>query len=306
MTDPSSGAASKGTAHAQGVVLLIVAIFGWGLTWPVNKVLLESLSPFWLAAIRSALSTLVLLAVAIPGGRLVLPPRSDLPVLLSITLLHMVGFSIFAAIGLKLVPVGRSVVLAYTTPLWVTPGAALFLGEQLSLRRAGGVALGLLGLVVLFNPLAFNWHDHDAVLGNMLLLLAALLWAGSILHIRGHRWRSTPFQLVPWEMLLATAILFVIALVSDAAPDIVWTAPLAGLLLLTSVLGSTITYWAIAMAGRRLSAVTISLGLLGAPVIGIVTATLALGEAPDLFVWLAIALIASGVALATSHRNTRP
>ena len=58
------------------------------------------------------------------SGRLTLPPRGDLPVLISITLLHMVGFNLLASWGLGLVPTGRTVVLAYTTPLWITPGAA--------------------------------------------------------------------------------------------------------------------------------------------------------------------------------------
>lgn len=194
----------------QGIAFLIVAMFGWGLTWPINKVILESMSPFWMAAIRSAIAALVLLAISLPGGRLVVPLRSDVPVLLSIALLHMVGFSILAAIGLHLVPVGRSVVLAYTTPLWVMPGAALFLGERLAPRRVIGVALGLLGLGVLFNPFAFDWNNRISVLGHAALLVAALCWAASILHIRGHKWRSTPFQLVPWEALLATAILLVV------------------------------------------------------------------------------------------------
>ena len=107
--------------------------------------------------------------------------------MLSIALLHMVGFSVLMAIGLTFIPTGRSVVLAYTTPLWVTPGASLFLHERLTPRRAAGVVMGLLGLVVLFNPLAFDWSNRTAVLGNGALVLAALLWAASIVHIRGHR-----------------------------------------------------------------------------------------------------------------------
>ena len=117
----------------------------------------------------------------------------------------MVGFSVLMAIGLMVIPTGRSVVLAYTTPLWVTPGASLFLHERLTPRRAAGVVMGLLGLVVLFNPLAFDWSNRTAVLGNGALVLAALLWAASIVHIRGHHWRGTPFQLLPWETLLAAA-----------------------------------------------------------------------------------------------------
>ncbi|MFN0299917.1 MAG: EamA family transporter [Burkholderiales bacterium] len=77
-------------------------------------------------------------------------------------------------------------VLAYTTPLWVMPAATLFLGERLTPRRVIGVALGLLGLAVLFNPFAFDWSDQSSVVGHGALLLAALCWAASIVHIRGH------------------------------------------------------------------------------------------------------------------------
>lgn len=296
-------AAPDPPSPAQGFVLLVVAVFGWELTWPVNKVILESMSPLWMAAIRSAIAAVTLLAVSLTAGRLVVPPRSDWPVLLSITLLHMVGFAILAAVGLQLVSVGRSVVLAYTTPLWVTPGAAIFLGEKLTLRRIIGVTLGLIGLGVLFSPFALDLTDRKSLVGQAALLIAALLWAASILHIRGHKWKSTPFQLVPWEMFLATIILFVIAFIWGPHFEVNWNANLIALLFVTSVLGTTIAYWAIAMAGRSLSAVTVSLGLLGAPIIGIVIATITLGEPPDLSVWIAVVLVLGGVAIgATGER----
>jgi len=297
-------AASSRPTRNQGIAFLLIAVFGWGLTWPVNKLLLEAMSPYWLAAFRSAVAAATLLAISLPGGRLVVPPRADMPVLLSITLLHMVGFSVLAAIGLQLVPVGRSVVLAYTTPLWVMPGAALFLGERLTPRRMLGVALGLLGLAVLFNPFAFDWSDRTSLLGHAALLVAALFWAASILHVRGHAWRSTPSQLVPWETFLATAILFAIAFASGPWPAIEWSGRLIGLLLATSVLGTVLPYWAVASAGRRLSAGAVSLGLLGAPIIGIVVATLALGEAPDTTVWIAIACVIGGVTVGTTTVGT--
>jgi uncharacterized membrane protein len=177
----------------QGALFLVTVIVAWGLTWPVNKLVLASVPPLWTVTLRSVISVLVLFVLAAAHGRLVVPPRGDLPVLLSITLLHMVGFTVLTSFGLSVVPAGRSVVLAYTTPLWVTPGAWLFLGERLTARRTVGVLIGLLGLVTLFNPFAFDWTSREAVLGNAAILLGALLWAGSILHIRGHRWRSTAF-----------------------------------------------------------------------------------------------------------------
>jgi drug/metabolite transporter (DMT)-like permease len=284
------------------MLFLVTVVVAWGLTWPVNKVILRSLSPLWAVALRTAIAAVVLVAVAWLGGRLVRPPRGDLPVLLSITLLHIVGFSVLSSWGLMLVPAGRSVVLAYTTPLWVIPGAWLFLGERLTRRRAAGVAIGLLGLLTLFNPLALDWGDHEVVLGHLAIVAAAMLWAGSILHIRGHRWRATPFVLLPWETMLATGILAVLALtVSDGVPEVAWTSPLILLVLYAGIPGSALAYWAVAMASRNLPAVTTSLGLLATPVVSVIASTVFLGEPLTPSLMVAIVLILGGVALGTAE-----
>jgi drug/metabolite transporter (DMT)-like permease len=292
---------SDRAAHREGVFFLAIVVIAWGLTWPVNKVILETLSPLWMMALRSAIATVALFAIAIALGRLALPPRADLPVLFSIALLHMVGFAVLAAWGLRLVPTGRSVVLAYTTPLWVIPGAVLFLRERLTRRRLLGVATGLLGLTVLFNPLAFDWTDANAVLGNGAIILAAILWAASILHIRGHRWRTTPFDLVPWEMLLATAILTPLAVAVSGAPSREWDGRLVALLLYAGVPGTAVAYWATAVASRNLPAVTTALGLLITPVVSVVVATVWLGEPLTLPLLAAIALILGGIAIGTTE-----
>jgi len=275
----------------------VTVVFAWGLTWPVNKVILVTVAPLWSVAIRTALGAAALFALALATRRLTPPPRADLPVLISITVLHMVGFTALSSIGLELVPAGRSAVLAYTTPLWVVPGASLFLGERLTRRRLLGVVGGLTGLVVLFNPAALDWTRPAVVLGNAAILAAALLWAGSILHIRGHRWRSTPFDLLPWEMLLATLILVPLAWAVSGPPAVAWSPALAALFLYAGLPGSALAYWASAMAGRRLPAVTMSLGLLATPVVSIAVATLWLGERPGAALLLAVLLILGGVAL---------
>ena len=288
--------APGGGTYREGVFFLAIVVVAWGLTWPVNKLILESLSPLWMMALRAAIATVTLFALSIALGRLARPPRADLPVLLSITLLHMVGFALLAAWGLRLVPAGRSVVLAYTAPLWVIPGAALILRERLTPRRVTGVAIGLLGLLVLFNPLAFDWTDRDVILGNGAIIAAAVLWAASILHIRGHRWQSNPFDLVPWEMLLASVIL-IPAAVASGAPTAEWNGRLAALLLYAGVPGTAVAYWATAVASRNLPAVTTALGLLTTPVVSVTVATLWLGEPLTLPLVAAIVLILGGIAI---------
>jgi drug/metabolite transporter (DMT)-like permease len=297
----SVAVAGEGRASPrQAALLLIVAVVAWGLTWPFNKIILASLPPLTMSAIRSAIATVALFAIALAGGKLKLPGRGDVPIVLSIALLHMVGFVVTTTVGLQFVPAGRSVVLAYTTPLWITPGASLFLGEPLTARRAAGVALGLIGLAVLFNPLAFDWGDGAAVFGNLIILLGALLWALSILHIRGHRWRATPFELLPWEMLLATVVLAVLAVAFETVRPVEWTAELILLLLYAGLPAGALGYWAAAVASRSLPAVTTSLGMLGAPLVGILGSMAALGEMPGLSLVIAVTLILGGVAVGTT------
>lgn len=298
--------AQERARRREGLVLLAVVVVAWGLTWPVNKVILESLPPLWMAALRSVIATVALFAIATARRRLIVPRRGDTPVILSITLLHMVGFVILANIGLQLVPTGRSVLLAYTTPLWVTPGAWLFLGERLTFRRLAGVTAGLSGLLILFNPLAFDWSDPDAVLGNGAILGAALLWAASILHIRAHRWQSTPFELVPWEALLATLVLVPVALLSERLPAVTWDTQLVLLMLYSGIPGTALAYWAIAMASRNLPAVTTSLGLLGTPVLSLIIATIWLGETVTTSLVVAVLLILGGVALGSTADAAPP
>jgi drug/metabolite transporter (DMT)-like permease len=277
--------------------MLLVVVASWGLVWPVNKALLDTLSPYWLAALRAAIATVVLFAIAVGRRALIVPTRGDLPIVASIALLHMAGFVVLGNIGLELVTTGRAVVLAYTTPLWVTPAAAIFLGERLTARRAIGVAIGLLGLVVLFNPLAFDWSDRRAVLGNLAILAAALLWAANIVHLRGHTWRATPFELVPWEMLLATTVLVPVALVSGPAPAIDWTPRVVLLLGYSSIVANALAYWSMAVAGRELPAMSTALGLLATPVVSIVVATLWLGEPITASLLVSVALVLGGIAL---------
>ena len=102
-------------------------------------------------------------AAAMGAGRVHRPRRGDWPVVFCIAILHLVAFSALVAVGLQFVPAGRAIVLGYTTPLWVAIGAAIFLSEAITRRRAAGMVFGLAGLAVIFNPQTLNWSDRNAL-----------------------------------------------------------------------------------------------------------------------------------------------
>jgi drug/metabolite transporter (DMT)-like permease len=284
-------------SRRMALFLFAVVVVTWGLNWAVTKTIVHSVTPLWTTAIRSAIATVVLFGLLLARGQLIVPRRGDVPVVLVITVFHMVAFSALVAFSLQFVAVGRSIVLGYTTPLWVAPGAWLLLGEPMTRSRLAGICLSLAGLAVMFNPLDFDWNDDRALIGNGLVLLAALCWAVSILYVRAHKWISTPFQLIFWQALLATAILSTLALTIDGAPQIAWSSTLVGAFLYAGIFGTALAYWAMAVVNRSLPATTTSLGILATPVVGMVSSALVLGEPLDLPLIVAMAMIVSGIAI---------
>jgi drug/metabolite transporter (DMT)-like permease len=114
-----------------------------------------------------------------------------------------------------------------------------------------------------------------------------------------HRWTSTPFQLVFWQVLLAAALLSAIAWITEGAPRIVWTARLAALMLYSGIVCTAFANWAMTMVNRSLPAVTTSLCLLATPLLGIISATAMLNEPIEPSLFLAMTLIIGGIALGT-------
>jgi drug/metabolite transporter (DMT)-like permease len=185
----------------------------------------------------------------------------------------------------------------YTTPLWVVPGAMLLLGERIGPLKWGGVALGLLGVAVLFNPAGLDWADRAVVVGSALLMAAALLWSVSVLQIRGHAWHLSPLQVTPWQLLLAALLVTPVALFfeGDARPR--WSPTLLGVLAYNGPIATAFAFWAATSISRALPAVTSSLSFLAVPAMGILVSAASLHEVPDASLLGGFALILGGVGL---------
>jgi drug/metabolite transporter (DMT)-like permease len=291
----ASNALLKQRRRASLLVACLVLI--WGCNWPVNKVVLSHISPLWFACLRVAMGSVSLFLVqAFRTEGVKLPARADLPVVLSIGLVQVAAVMALVQLGLANVPAGRSAILSYTTPVWVVPGAILILGERLRLAKSIALLLGLAGVAVMFNPAAFDWSDHAAVVGNGYLLAAAALWAGSIIHVRAHRWQGTPLTLAPWQMLIGLIPLFALAWSVEGPPPHVSFS--LGTLVLAIYSGPLITafpFWALVTVSRTLPVVTTSLTLLLVPVIGLLSSVIFLTEQINATLIVGLLLIVSAI-----------
>src|SRR5262249_11643133 len=126
------------------------------------------------------------------------------------------AYSALTGIALTVLPPGRASVLAFSTPIWVVPLAALWLGERLSGSGLFGVILGLAGAVVVALP---SLHTGDRQgLSYALLMCAACVWAISIVFVRAHRFSTRALGLGPWRMMAAAGILLPLAWLVEGAP----------------------------------------------------------------------------------------
>lgn len=303
--DAAARAAADEASRRLGFAYLGVAVLSYGGLWPVMRLTVERMPPFWFAVARIFIGGVFLFVILGITRRLRWPTRADMPAILSVGICMMGLYVSLVHYAVQFVPAGRGALLAYSTPLWVTPVAVLLYGEKLTRLRIGGLVLGLSGLALLFNPAAFDWSDPDILLGNGLLLLAAFSWSFAILQMRGHKWNLTPLQLGPWQLLVATVVALPLALLLETRSDVAWGPDLYALIAYGGLIGTAIAMFTTASAVRGIGAMTASIGLLGCPVVAITLSVLFLGEPPTVTLLGGLVLIVSGIALVSLPQRPR-
>ena len=275
----------------------------FGLSWPIIKIGLEASTPLWFAAARATLSATTAFILMACLGRLAWPHRADWPIVLSVGALQLSCFFAFSNLGVQSLPAGRSSVLAYTATLWVVP-LSLMVGEKVGWRAVAGVLLGLAGIVVLVEPLRFDWNDRAIIWGHVWLLLAGFTWAIAIVHIRRHRWKLAPLDALPWQMSVATVLLWIFALIAEPAGHLeldrkeLWMS-----LLYIGAFAGPIATWAAVSVGRALPPVVGSMGMLGVPLLSIASSVALLGETITMPLTIGTALVIAGIAIVILDRS---
>ncbi|HEX7098810.1 MAG TPA: DMT family transporter [Acidimicrobiia bacterium] len=283
--------------RAAVYTLLVIVVLILGLNWPIMSAGVSQIGPVWMGVFRVAGAMVVLMIIAAAGGRLRFPPRHDWPIVISLAVFRLSVVSLLVFTALEIVPPGRSSVVAWTTPLWTVPIAAVFLGDRMTPRRWVGLVLGVTGVVVLFEPWALDWSRGDVVLGHLLLVLAAITNASTAVHIRGHKWSITPLDALPWQLAGSTIILLAVALTMEGVPRIDWSLPLAGIVAYQGMLASGIALWAQIVVLRNIDPVSANLTMMGTPAVGVISSAIFVGEVISFELAAGLVLIVAGVAV---------
>ena len=281
------------TAHLPLTHLLLalaVAVV-WGSNFVVIKIGLGHLPPLLFAALRFTFAF-------VPAALFIRPPKVSWVNLAAFGML--VGAGQFGCLYIAMahsISAGLASLVVQTQVFFTIALAVCFIGERVHVFQISALVVAALGLVLIA---AHGGHDATSF-GLTLALTGALCWAGGNLLARTSG-ADNMLAYVVWSSAFAIPPLIVLSLALEGWPAIesglrgadtaTW-----GAVLYQSAGNTLFGYGSWAFLLSRHPASTVSPFALLAPVVGLTTSALVLGEPLQSWKLMAAALVLSGLAL---------
>lgn len=281
----------------RAALFLIAAItLLWGLNWPAMKVAVGEVSPWTFRVVCIVISAPGLLAIAAMGGERRVPPRHLWAPFLLMSSLGVTGWFLFSAFGLQHIEGGRGAIVSYTMPVWAALMSAFYLGERLEARRLSALVLGMLGIAALIGPDLVALGGDP--LGPLLMIAAAICWAGGTVLLKSRDWGLSIIALTGWQIVVGGIPIVLLWLVLEPHPDLsrlTWRGGLG--ILYASTVALIFCMAAFNKVVTLLPATAAAIGTLAIPIVGLLSSAWLLGEPAGWRELLALVLILGGMAL---------
>jgi drug/metabolite transporter (DMT)-like permease len=213
--------------------------------------------------------------------------------------------------SLEYTTVASSVVLVTTAPLWVALFSPFFLNEKLNKWILGGLAVSLIGSIVVgisgscsFSTNGFSCQNLKIAFtgrifwGDLMALLGAFLSGGYLMIGRKVRGKvSLPTYIYSVYSVSAIVLLLLVIITREkftgySTETYIW---MIGLAVIPQLIGHSVFNWAL----KYLSAAYVSISLLGEPIGTVILTMIFLHESPATLEIIGGALILIGIGLAT-------
>jgi drug/metabolite transporter (DMT)-like permease len=299
MPPPSRDSASGALPPAAIALMLFLAAV-WGLNMVAVKVTSLGIPPVLQAGLRSAVAALVVPLLCRPLGLRFGDWRhgGTLAAGIFAGALFAVEF-VFLYVGIGLTTASRGVVFLYGAPFWVALGTHVLVpGDRLTRAKAIGLCVAFGGLLLAFADGLRRPAGPDALLGDLLCLVAGALWAATTVLVKASTLRTAPPALVLQYQLVVSAPLLLLASPLLGEAWVIHPSPL--------VIGSFL-YQAVGIAGAsyltwfwlvsRHSASRLAAFSVLTPVFGVLAGAVLLEEPLGGGFLAAVALVAFGLWL---------
>ena len=281
-----------------GFVFLAITSIGWGFTWPVLKYLLGELPPLTLRGSSGVVGAGLLALLAILRGQSLRVPAKLWPRLVVAATLNVACWMVLMGLALVWLPASEAVLIAYTMPIWASILAWPILGERPNLLRVISLAMAFAGLAAIMGGNGFA-GSLEKLPGIIMALGGAFGFAVGTVLAKKLPLNLPPLSAAAWQIGIGSLPVAIVGLSIEKAD---WAALSSFdwmLLTYAIVVQFCVAYvsWFAALA--RLPASVAAIGTMAVPVIGVVTAALALHEPLGPGQIAALVFTLAGVALAT-------
>lgn len=300
---------SAGNEHRWSVVLAfgLVYVF-WGSTYLGIAIAVEHIPPALMCATRFLIAGTLMLAYCALRGRPIVYSARRLRQMAVVGTLLLMGGNLTLSYAEQILPSGLSALLIAVTPLWFLVLDAWLLGHhQISRRGSIGLALGIVGMIVLLWPklTATGSIGRRELWYSLSLLGGSFSWAlGSILSKLWHSAELDPLSSTAWQVTFAGIANLAFALVNRDLSRVVWTPGGVAAVLYLVVGGSWIGYTSYIWLLRHAPSSKVSTYAYVNPVVAVFLGWLVLHESLDLYILLGSAIIVASVVLVTSAKVT--
>ena len=288
-------------SKVKGHLAMLGANVMWGLMSPVVKIVFATgvVAPMIVVDFRVAGAALLfwLTSLFLPKEHV---PRADILRLFGAGMLGVLFNQGCFILGVKLTSPGEASLLTTTMPMWVMLLAWLILREPITLKKAGGIAAGAAGAIILIAGSSSPVSGSNPALGDVIVLCAQLSYALYLTLYRNFIRKYSLVTLMKWMFLSATVVGLPSSLKWLGATD--WSAisPTEwGGIAYVVVCGTFLAYICIMIGQKTLRPTLVGMYNYVQPIVATITG-ICLGL--DRFTpvkALAIALIFSGVWLVT-------
>jgi drug/metabolite transporter (DMT)-like permease len=158
--------------HLRAALLMLGSTVFFGLMAVTIKLASATLHTFEIAFFRNFFGLMAALPLLLRHGPDLLRTRQLPRYVFRCTIGIVSMMAGFWAIGH--LPLAQAVALSYSTPIFVTIAAVIFLHEQVRARRWAAVALGFIGVIIIVRP------GSDSFSAGTLVALAAAVLSGIV------------------------------------------------------------------------------------------------------------------------------
>lgn len=274
-------------------------------TWPiVGKIALRALPSTGLVAFRVGGAAIAFLILRRVLGGATISRSSDYARLALYSLLGVVLNYLLFLKGLSFTTAINSTLLGTTIPIFTLLVSIVLGYDQVSLRKAFGIALAAVGAIYLIDPLHSDF-SMQSLHGDLLLLSNCICYGTYIAISKDMLERYGALTVITWIFLLGAVATLPLAAftVSGAALQNVsvgvWLAVLY-IILVPTVGAYYLNAWALA----RVAPSTVAVYIYLQPLIALALAPLILNEHWTTRTWIASALIFAGVAVVTVRERS--